>query len=104
MTKWFSPQRWYARLRRHYTARAATVSPTAAICVETSQIAQTVSERYLSFSIDISVLAGGFWWEGSGRAQRGLGALRVPPVKLRGNRLDKLVRALGAVLSAGGRL
>ncbi|WP_281171183.1 hypothetical protein [Marinomonas ushuaiensis] len=32
-----------------------------------------VDPRYLSFSIDISVLAGGSWWEGSTATQGGLG-------------------------------
>lgn len=53
-----------------------------------------VDERYLSFSIDISVLAGGLWWEGSNGARRGLGTLRVAPLRLNSRKLDRLVRNL----------
>ncbi len=59
--------------------------------------------RYLSFSIDISVLAGGFWWEGALDVKRGLGTLRVPPLSLTSKKLDKLVQLLGpAYLRIGG--
>lgn len=59
--------------------------------------------RYLSFSVDISVLAGGFWWEGALDVQRGLGTLRVPPLSLNSRKLDKLVQLLGpAYLRVGG--
>ena len=62
-----------------------------------------VDERYLSFSIDISVLAGGFWWEGSAKTQQGLGAVRVPAFNLANTKLDVLTRALGpAYLRVGG--
>ncbi|WP_083608240.1 glycoside hydrolase [Teredinibacter haidensis] len=64
---------------------------------------ETVDARYLSFSIDISVLAGGFWWEGSNGVRRGLGTLRVPPLDLNSKKLDRLVRALGpSYLRVGG--
>lgn len=63
----------------------------------------SVDTRYLSFSIDISVLAGGFWWEGSTGVRKGLGTIRIPPIDLNSNKLDKLVRALGpAYLRIGG--
>lgn len=62
-----------------------------------------VAREYLSFSIDISVLAGGFWWEGSESVRKGLGTLRVPPINLNSARLDALVQALGpAYLRIGG--
>ncbi|HEY7773586.1 MAG TPA: glycoside hydrolase [Marinagarivorans sp.] len=62
-----------------------------------------VDPRYLSFSIDISVLAGGQWWEGSNAVVRGLGAQRVIPFTLLGNKLDALTRALGpSYLRIGG--
>lgn len=62
-----------------------------------------VDERYLSFSLDVSVLAGGFWWEGSKGTRRGLGTLRIPPLDLNSAKLDKLTRALGpAYLRVGG--
>src|SRR5690606_5064983 len=62
-----------------------------------------VEDRYLSYSIDISVLAGGFWWEGSTRIHRGLGTLRVPPLSLHQDKLNRLVSALGpAYLRVGG--
>ena len=63
----------------------------------------SIDTHYLSFSIDISVLAGGFWWEGSHKTHKGLGALRVPPLNLTTKKLDKLVAALGpAYLRVGG--
>ncbi|MBB3047929.1 heparanase 1 [Litorivivens lipolytica] len=62
-----------------------------------------VDRRFLSFSIDISVLAGGYWWEGALDTKRGLGTLRVPPMNLNTKKLDKLVQKLGpAYLRIGG--
>lgn len=62
-----------------------------------------IDERYLSFSVDISVLAGGFWWEGALDVRSGLGTLRVPPLKLTTKKLDRLVQLLGpAYLRVGG--
>ena len=67
-----------------------------------SPVAQT-DERYLSFSVDISVLAGGYWWEGAMDVRRGLGTLKVPPLELDLKKLDKLVGLLGpAYLRIGG--
>lgn len=62
-----------------------------------------VDKRYLSFSIDISVLAGGFWWEGSNGVRRGLGTLRVAPLQFNSRKLDRFVQNLGpAYLRIGG--
>ncbi|QUX95353.1 glycoside hydrolase [Marinomonas sp. CT5] len=62
-----------------------------------------IDPRYLSFSIDISVLAGGFWWEGSKGTQRGLGTQRVEPLNLQQDKLDSFVKALGpAYVRVGG--
>jgi len=62
-----------------------------------------VDPKFLSFSIDISVLAGGFWWEGSKGTQRGLGTERVEPLNLNQPKLDLLIRALGpAYVRVGG--
>lgn len=62
-----------------------------------------IDKRYLSFSVDISVLAGGFWWEGTNDSRRGLGTLRIPPLKLTSAKLDRLVGLLGpAYLRVGG--
>ena len=62
-----------------------------------------VAEHYLSFSIDISVLAGGYWWEGSKQSKRGLGTLRIPPLDLTSRKLNLLAQALApAVLRVGG--
>lgn len=62
-----------------------------------------VAREYLSFSIDISVLVGGYWWEGSTGVRRGLGTLRVPPIDLTTKKLDRLVQSLGpAYLRIGG--
>lgn len=63
----------------------------------------SIAPRYLSFSIDISVLAGGFWWEGSTGTQRGLGTQRVEALDLSQEKLDVLVKALGpAYVRVGG--
>ncbi|GAB3113101.1 hypothetical protein GCM10027217_43210 [Pseudomaricurvus hydrocarbonicus] len=60
-------------------------------------------QRYLSFSVDISLLAGGYWWEGALNSQRGLGTLRVTPLKLQSKKLDRLIKLLGpAYLRVGG--
>lgn len=62
-----------------------------------------VDPCYLSWSIDISVFAGGFWWEGANRARRGMGTLPVPPLSLDSKKLGRLVAALGpAYLRIGG--
>jgi len=62
-----------------------------------------VDERYLSFSIDVSVFAGGFWWEGSNKSRRGIGTSRITPLSLDAKALNRLVRALGpAYLRIGG--
>lgn len=75
----------------------------AQIYLQKQEPVATVDSHYLSFSLDISVLAGGFWWEGSLGSRRGLGALRIPPLDLSSPRLDKLTRALKpAYLRVGG--
>lgn len=68
-----------------------------------NNIVAEVDPRYLSFSVDISVLAGGFWWEGTMDTRRGLGTLRIPPLSLDSAKLDRLVQLLGpAYLRVGG--
>lgn len=62
-----------------------------------------VDPRYLSLSIDISVLAGGSWWEGSHKVKKGLGVNRVAPLNLNQEKLDRYTRALGSFyLRLGG--
>lgn len=62
-----------------------------------------VDPRYLSLSIDISVLAGGSWWEGSQKVKKGLGANRVEPLNLNQEKLDRYTKALGSFyLRLGG--
>jgi len=59
--------------------------------------------RYLSWSIDISVFAGGFWWEGTERASRGMGTLPVSPLNMNAKKLNRVVNLLGpAYLRIGG--
>lgn len=83
--------------KRRLSSKNVTIS-----LVQQQAIAK-VHPRFLSFSIDISVLAGGFWWEGGKGSQRGLGTERVPPLALEQAPLDKLVSALGpAFLRIGG--
>lgn len=77
--------------------------PSASIYVSDTPQAHQIDERYLSFAIDISVLAGGFWWEGSSIIRKGLGGLRVQPLSLNSKKLDRLVQALGpAYVRVGG--
>ncbi len=62
-----------------------------------------VASEYLSFSIDISVLVGGHWWEGSTGVNKGLGTQRIEPINLNSRKLDAFVQALGAsYLRIGG--
>ncbi|TGD70900.1 glycoside hydrolase [Mangrovimicrobium sediminis] len=62
-----------------------------------------VDARYLSWSIDVSVFAGGLWWEGSNKSRRGIGTSRLSPLALDARELNRLVRALGpAYLRIGG--
>jgi heparanase 1 len=83
--------------------QSASVPATTDIVLEHAQPVASVDRRYLSFSIDISVLAGGYWWEGDNGSRRGLGTLRVPPLNLERKKLDRLARALGpAYLRIGG--
>lgn len=77
--------------------------PRASIYISDTPQPHQIDERYLSFAIDISVLAGGFWWEGSSVIRKGLGGLRVQPLSLNSKKLDRLVQALGpAYVRVGG--
>ncbi len=94
---WPRVAEWYRGLRTSANTESVTVT-----LPHVQPVAQT-DERYLSFSIDISLLAGGFWWEGALDVKRGLGTLRVPPIQLDLKKLDKLVQLLGpAYLRVGG--
>lgn len=95
---------FYSRIYRfvHFKARRVTAKQVKVKLERFSPVTQVEAE-YLSFSIDISVLAGGYWWEGSNGVKRGLGTLRVPPIDLHTKKLDRLVQALGpAYLRIGG--
>lgn len=62
-----------------------------------------VDTHFLSLSIDISVIAGGVWWEGSRAAKRGLGATKISPLDLYQQTLDHYTRALSPFyLRVGG--
>ncbi|MYM63686.1 glycoside hydrolase [Pseudomaricurvus sp. HS19] len=94
---WRSIVTWLRSPTRALPAQPITVT------LQHWQPVAEVDERYLSFSIDISLLAGGFWWEGALDVKRGLGTLRVPPIQLDLKKLDKLVQLLGpAYLRIGG--
>ena len=101
-------KRWlgyFALLYRGLWLKYAKSKPceTAILVLQGDEPVAEIDERYLSFSVDISVLAGGFWWEGSNDSRRGLGTLRVPPLKLTSAKLDRLVKLLGpAYLRVGG--
>lgn len=53
-----------------------------------------VDPMYMSLSIDISVLAGGYWWEGSQAVKRGLGVTRIPALDLQQVELNRYIAAL----------
>lgn len=83
--------------------RAPSTRQRTSVALVSDEAIHRVDERFLSFSIDISVLAGGFWWEGAMGSRRGLGRLRVPPLNLNHKKLDTLTHALGpAYLRIGG--
>lgn len=83
--------------------RTHTRLPSASLTINPHPNTHIIDERYLSFAIDISVLAGGFWWEGSNTIRKGLGGLRVQPLALDSKKLDRLVQALGpAYVRVGG--
>ena len=86
-----------------FKRRVAPQGSHALVILKSFDAVHEVDERYLSFSIDISVLAGGFWWEGASNARAGLGTIRVPPINLNQKKLDVLVQHLGpAYLRVGG--
>ncbi|MBD2859419.1 glycoside hydrolase [Spongiibacter sp. KMU-158] len=75
----------------------------AVLYLHNSEPVAEIDKRYLSFSVDISVLVGGFWWEGTNDSRRGLGTLRTLPLNLNSAKLDRLVKLLGpAYLRVGG--
>ncbi len=91
---------FYSRLQRQHNIRQNKLL---VVNLNSTTPVTTIDPRYLSFSIDISVLAGGFWWEGSKGTQRGLGTQRVNPLNLQQEKLDLLVQALGpAYIRVGG--
>lgn len=100
----FKQYPWPISRYLRYRARKQTLPPRdISIYLERNQPIASIDQRYLSYSIDISVLAGGFWWEGAIGVKRGLGTLKVSPLQLNLKKLDKLVRLLGpAYLRIGG--
>ncbi|MEM9103120.1 MAG: glycoside hydrolase [Pseudomonadota bacterium] len=90
-------QKWIP-LRRHPVSLSK-----ADITLLSEQPIHRVCDEYLSFSIDISVVAGGLWWEGSKSVFKGLGTIPVPPIELNSKKLDLWAKALSpAYLRVGG--
>ena len=88
---------------RFYNRRATRHQKQVTISLQKTQPSHQVDKRYLSFSIDISVLAGGYWWDGSQGFQKGLGTKKAAPLNLQQSKVDKFVLALGpAYLRVGG--
>ncbi|MBX2858219.1 MAG: glycoside hydrolase [Cellvibrionaceae bacterium] len=97
------PFKSYATNRSHNNQPKQAPILEAQVTLCQQQVIESVRKEYLSFSIDISVLAGGFWWEGSNGSRRGLGRLRVTPIDLSAGKLDRYVRALSpSYLRVGG--
>jgi heparanase len=68
-----------------------------------SRPVEKIPSRFISASIDTSLLVGGFWWEGSKGTRRGLGTERVDPVNLQDLKLLKMASHLRlAWLRIGG--
>ena len=64
------------------------------IILPESQPVEKIPSRFISASIDTSLLVGGLWWEGSTGTQRGLGTARVEPVDLQDVKLRKMASHL----------
>lgn len=65
--------------------------------------AAEIPSRFISASIDTSLLVGGFWWEGSSKTRRGLGTQRVNPINLQDRQLKKTAAHLDlAYVRIGG--
>lgn len=97
-------QRVYALLNKERRFRNRTSqSKKVDIKLEQANAVTQVAAEYLSFSLDTSVLVGGYWWEGSQGVKKGLGTLRVSPIDLSVKKLNRLVKALGpSYLRVGG--
>lgn len=52
------------------------------ITLDSSRAPVHIPRRFISASIDTSLLMGGYWWEGSDSSRRGLGTRRVMPIDL----------------------
>ncbi len=103
MISTFLYQHWLTLKRWCHKRRRSSNEETFYVWLQSDLPVAQTDERYLSFSVDISVLAGGFWWEGALGSKRGLGTLRIPPLQLDLKKLDKLVSLLGpAYLRIGG--
>lgn len=84
-------------------AAAARATPHCLVSLHDTTPVHTVDPCYLSYSIDISVIAGGFWWEGNSATRKGLGTIRIPPLNLNNAKLDTLAQKLSpAYLRVGG--
>ncbi|MBM6551796.1 glycoside hydrolase [Marinomonas ostreistagni] len=82
------------------TPRARTIN---LIKLERDTPIHSVDPCYLSYSIDISLIIGGQWWEGSTTSSRGLGTNRVPPLAFNPPKLSQFVQHLSpAYLRVGG--
>ncbi|TVR90332.1 MAG: glycoside hydrolase [Spirochaetaceae bacterium] len=66
----------------------------ATIIIPESQPVEKIPSRFISASIDTSLLVGGLWWEGSTGTRRGLGTERVEPVDLQDVKLRKMASHL----------
>lgn len=73
------------------------------VALEQPSAVAHIDVHFLSFSVDISVIAGGQWWEGSQRVVKGLGGAKVEPLALNDLPIDPLVQGLlPAYLRVGG--
>ncbi|VUD42506.1 hypothetical protein TDB9533_00705 [Thalassocella blandensis] len=88
---------WPNASRGQHRKRIVSVEkncPTVDVTFHPALPVMQVDPLYMSLSIDISVLAGGYWWEGSQSVKRGLGVNRIPALDLTQPRLDKYIAAL----------
>lgn len=63
----------------------------------------TISDKFLSFTIDTSLAVGGYWWSKSGKIEDGKGTSEVAPLDFLDNKLIKYTKNLSpAYLRIGG--
>jgi heparanase 1 len=69
-----------------------------AVAVAGDEVVAEVSERYLSFAIDVAQVVGGVFWSPGGGVEGGVGTTRVPPYDFTSSRVRVLAGALAPTM------